>query len=432
MEIEGDSTHAINGFSSDNRNEAVNSDLNNVGKDVSSRKRYERRVRDLEAFGHRGSTSKEEAHAAKYLSKELSAMGLEPSLESFKGASSLGLVLFLPVLLAGIGAGFLWYMPEVTLFLGIISLASFLADSTSRCVSLGKIIRTRLSQNVSATIRVKTGKPRLRLVVLGHYDTQRTGILWNDKLLNIVSPLMNRSPGITKSPVFPVTLAMGLQVLAGVMALIGGHSGLISALGFITLLIYGISGLLLLQWAFGPFVPGANDNASGTAAVLSLAEFWQECPVDDVEVVCLLTGCEETGLTGAAAWAATHRTQGREIPTLFLNLDGLGYGSPRFLSCEHTLAAIPVRYPAKRVEIAQAVAIDQNLAYTIPWQSPVPTDGLAFLMRGIDGMTIISSQADGNIIPNYHQLTDRSDRMDFEVAWQAVNFAKEILRRMSA
>lgn len=394
-----------------------------------ARQRYERRVKALEAFGHRGSTSENEAKAAAYLSDEMQAMGLQPGRERFFGASSLGLVLLIHVLTAATGACLLWHLPVMTVLLGALALSSFLVESTSRGYSLGWFARLGSSQNISAAIPASQGDPRLRIVVLGHYDTQRTGIMWNEGLLNMVIPLLYRSPGIVKSPNFPIVLAMLLQILAGILALIWGNSFLIRLLGSVSLLVYAVSGILLGQWAFGAFVPGANDNATGAAAVLTLAEFWMDQPAADVEAVFLLPGCEETGLTGAAVWAKSHRAECRKTPTLFLNVDSLGYGTPRFVSRELTNSAIPVSYPQEMINLAKEVAIEHGLEFTEPLEVPVPSDGLALLVRGIRGMTIHSFEKDHS--PNYHQMTDTSDRMNFDAAWRAVRFAWDVLQRMS-
>ena len=45
-------------------------------------------------------------------------------------------------------------------------------------------------------------------------------------------------------------------------------------------------------------MPGANDNASGVAAVLDVARALAAEPLDHVEVHVGLVGCEESGMGG--------------------------------------------------------------------------------------------------------------------------------------
>lgn len=148
-------------------------------------------------------------------------------------------------------------------------------------------------------------------------------------------------------------------------------------------------------------------------------------------MVLLFTGSEETGLLGAAAWAKRHREELRAVPTLFLNLDGLGMGSPRFLGCEVPLAGLPAAYPAPLLRLCRQVAQEMGLADAGPHTPFGFTDGLAFLARGIPGVTVIGSGDQGQLA-NYHQLTDTPERMDFRAAWQGVQFAGRLQRRLAA
>ncbi len=94
-------------------------------------------------------------------------------------------------------------------------------------------------------------------------------------------------------------------------------------------------------------MPGAADNATGAAAVLTLGEAWCRRPHDGVELVLLLPGCEEPGMLGSAAWADRHREELSELPTFFLNIDNLGVGPVRFFGAEIPLLGWPVAYPRR-------------------------------------------------------------------------------------
>ncbi len=45
---------------------------------------------------------------------------------------------------------------------------------------------------------------------------------------------------------------------------------------------------------------------------------------------------------------------------------------------------------------------------------PTPSDDLAFLARGISGLTIMTFE-DGLYVPNLHRIRDQAEQMDFEV-----------------
>jgi hypothetical protein len=268
-------------------------------------------------------------------------------------------------------------------------------------------------------------------VVLGHYDTQRTGLMWRESLVRGLAPALARSPGPTKAPTFPVVLGMALQIVAGTLALaVPAARPLATVVAAVVWLIYVIAGFVLAEWARGPYVPGANDNATGSAAVFTLVDAWRKAPPEGVELVALWTGSEETGLMGAAAWAQANRRAAREVPTTFLNVDTLGQGRPRFLGAEYSIGAWPVRYPAAIVELCARAAREAGFEDAGPRTTAVASDGLPFLVRGIPGASVLCFENDGHM-PGCHQMIDTLDNVDFEVAWSGVRLAWEILRRMT-
>jgi hypothetical protein len=395
--------------------------------DAQARSRYERRVRELAAFGHRGSATDQERQAAAYLAGELRGMGLEPKQEPFAASGSLGARLLLHVSIAAVGAALLWSAPLATLLLGAVALLSLLAEQSSRGLFLSRGLMRSRSYNVLARIPSGRDEPKRRIILCGHYDTQRTGLLWSNRLTHCFTPLLTRLPIGTQSPFFPVTVAMALQPLIALLTVRNGHSSLVAVAGGAMLLVYGVAGFLLADWSRGAWVPGASDNASGTAAVLALAEAWQEDPVEGVELIVLLTGCEESGLLGAAAWAAVDRAAVSALPTHFLNLDGLGFGPPRFLGREVPVAGPSLSYPATLLALCAQLAREEGLREAGPQTMSGPTDGLALLAHGLAGVTVIGCEKGGRL-PHYHQLTDTPDRMNFEAAWHGVEFVWQILR----
>ncbi|MBI5481507.1 MAG: M28 family peptidase [Deltaproteobacteria bacterium] len=399
--------------------------------DTAARQRFERRVRDLVAFGHRGSATPHEARAAEYLASEARAAGLEPTTVPFTGCSSFGARLFLHVVVAAVGLLPLWTVPFATIALGLFALVSLLAEESSWPALLGRLVVAAQSRNVEARVPAAGGPPRARVVVLGHYDTQRTGLMWREGLIRRLGPMLARSPGPTRAPMFPVVLAMALQIVAGALALAAPSLRPVGiVLAAFAFFVYAVAGFVLAEWARGPFVPGASDNATGSAAVFSLVEEWRKSPPEAVELVALWTGCEETGLMGSAAWAVANRRAVQAVPTTFLNVDTLGRGRPRFVGVEYSIGAWPVRYPPALLELCARAAAEAGFADAGPKPMSVPSDALQLLVRGIPGATVMCFEDDGHL-PGCHQMIDTMDNVDFEVAWSGVRLAWEILRRLA-
>jgi hypothetical protein len=390
--------------------------------------RYEQRVRALEAFGHRGSATPNEHKAAEYLAGQLRQSGIEPTIEEFRGARSMASRFLVHVLLAAIASLVLVWTPIVTIVLAAAALVSLVWEQTKCVVWLSRPVTVHRSHNVCGRIP-PAGPARHRILLSAHYDTQPSGFVWT-----INRPLMEwgfHSPLYLKSPMLPVAGLMAGQIALAVARLALGPIPLLTYLNDAVLVVYALLAMLFIQWAFGRPVPGAADNASGVAAVLELAEEWLRDPAaDDVELAVLLTGCEECGLLGAAAWADRHRQEIASLPTLFLNIDAIGFGPPRFLGAEVPAAGPPLRFDPEMVALCAAAAAEAGRIDAGPHAIPGPSDGLAFLARGIRGVTIVGFR-DGGVLPHYHTFQDTSQNMDFAAARAGVEFAQSICRKMA-
>jgi hypothetical protein len=404
-----------------------------AGEKSDGRELFERRVRALEALGHRGSATSNEREAAEAMARELRELGLEVAVEEFEadGADALGRRLLVHVATAAAGLAAITVSPALTIGLGATALISLVGETSTRWRGLSRLLGQRRSCNVVARFGPgPSQEQRRRVVVVAHLDTQRTGLMWRGGLVERMSALLRWVPGPLKSPTFPVVASLAIQPALGVAWLIAPAArplvGLAAALGFVDLVAAG----LLADWARGPFVPGAADNATGVAASLELAARWLREPQEGVELVVVLTGCEETGALGAAAWLDAHASELRDTPTAFLNLDTFAFGAPRFVDSEHTLAAETLRYPADLVSMTASVARRLGLADAGPFDLPTFTDAIAFLTRGVPGVSLLAFGDDFSM-PYYHQMSDTSDHVDFDVAWRCVELAWEVLREMA-
>ena len=74
-----------------------------------------------------------------------------------------------------------------------------------------------------------------------------------------------------------------------------------------------------------PAAPGANDNASGTAAIVELARAFAADGTLDAGLCFATFGAEESGLYGSAALASRLKDEGR-LPKYMVNIDVAGIG----------------------------------------------------------------------------------------------------------
>ena len=387
-------------------------------------------VRQLEQFGHRGSASRQERMAAGFIEGRLNDIGMSTRLEPFRGVHSYGqriLVHLVPGCLALLVVA--WF-PHLSLGISLLTLISFLGETSGIPYGLSSLLPGRPSQNVTGSFPV-AGPVKRRLVVCAHIDTQQTGWIWNPRWMKSFATGVGLAPGPLKAPLFLVTCAWLIQLALAGAVLAGVPAFPFAFIGLIPGIIWLIAIVLVGQWSLGDFVPGANDNATGVASALALARRWSLTNHVDTELVILVSGCEEPGLIGAARWVGRHRQSLKETPTWFVNLDVLGCRDLHFLKAECALNGLIVPYPDDLLEICQEVAEEMQLPCNQPHRIPTHTDGLAFLIRGINGVTLTSSES-GIYVPNYHLPDDRSDTVDFRATGVATEFAWRIMRKFES
>lgn len=149
-----------------------------------------------------------------------------------------------------------------------------------------------------------------------------------------------------------------------------------------------------------PEVDGANDNASGTALTLALAEVWSGHP-SAADICFIGFGAEEVGLDGSAAFVRQLRTQERlsEV-TAMLNLDAIGDGRAPY----RIISSFQLR------DIADSVSADLQINAglgALPMQ--VSSDHASFARMGIPVVFVF---APGAIL---HTPLDNLDNVDLEL-----------------
>ena len=190
---------------------------------------------------------------------------------------------------------------------------------------------------------------------------------------------------------------------------------------------YGLDPLLVAAHYDGPLhSPGADDNATGVAALLELAGHWaRQPPRRPVWLVAF--DQEEWGLLGSAALAAELRAAGQRLK-LMVSLEMLGYTAPEQ---RYPIAAMGALYGAR----GDFIAVVGNMATApllpaLAWRMgrhvptrvlPVPNRGRGlpdvrlsdhspFWDVGYDALLITDTSFLRN--PHYHLPSDTIDSLD--------------------
>lgn len=381
-------------------------------------------VEHLEGYGHRGSATRNERKAAVWLKQRLDSIGIPATFERFAGYGSYGLRILLHFMFGLVCLTILPVAPLPSLLLTGFAFFSFVLETSGFALGLSTWLRIP-SQNVVGII-APTGKTKRRIVVCAHYDTQRSGWIWNANGVSAFASIWGRAPGPVKAPLFSLTLAFTTQLIVGIL-MVFGSPGMVPKWLIFALATYHVVGIVVVgQWSAGKYVPGANDNASGVACGLELAARWKQALHSDTELIVLFSGCEESGLVGASAWVRKHLDELRQVPTHFVNVDTVGCSHLHYLAIECELNGLVLKYPKPMLEICERIARDSEMESRLPHRIPTQTDGSPFLGFGIPGITITSSE-EGMFVPHYHLLSDRSEYLNFKTIGRAVEFAWQFI-----
>ena len=375
-----------------------------------------REIETLCALPHRGSTTDEERQAADILAGRFRELGLQADLERFQSHTTWSWVYALLfggfVLASFISAG----SPFLAFLIALLMLFFNWAEHTTLFEGLGQFLPRSPSQNVIGRRRLEN--PRAHVVVTSHYDTSRTGLPY--------TPAMVRH--FRSSFISSVVTQVGLT-LVFLIRTFDGDGFLLDA--FQTLatiyLLYGIA-IMADRELRGEYVNGANDNASGVSAMLSLAESFSKKPPKGLDLWFLANGCEEVGMTGQRHFLLNH---GHELPpdrTYFLNIDNIGAGRLRYCTGEGMIKFFP--YSPTLVHLAGRIAEGAPFQDVTPYAyTRAYFDALVPAARGYEALSIIALDEEDQI-PNWHWHTDTVENVDMETVKKGADFAEALLRRL--
>jgi len=343
----------------------------------------------------------------------------EVVVEPAPSAPRAGFVLALHAAVALLG---LWIGHFFGAALTVLALWSFHGDMRRNRRRLSRFLSARGSVNVVG--RHGTGTPTRRVVLSAHIDSAQAGLLFSKALADRFAAIAGRRAKDGPPP-GPLALPEALQVAAALLAIagwLGAHGALFS------LAVGGVSaGLLLqlgltLQWAMSPPTPGANDNASAVAAMLTCAEQLTPQLPADTELWIVGTGAEEVGCCGMHGFVERHREWPAEA-TFFINFECVGGGRLHYIRSEGLLAK--GFFPPQLNELARQVAARGAHGEITPTDLLAATDGHVPASHGYPTLSLISLESNG-VPRNYHRVEDTVDALDMSMVVRAADFGTAV------
>jgi hypothetical protein len=286
------------------------------------------------------------------------------------------------------------------------------------------------SQNVVA--RYYAAKPKKQIIVMAHYDSGAASPMTHPNII-----------GFWRLVHLIILLCMVL-ILATLAAdalnlSLGTEFNLPSIIRWCAATVLGIAAFLLyLNSSYTEDVRGANGNASGVAALLSLSKRFQEEPLENADVWLVCTGSHEIWMAGAQQFFATH-TFDKEN-TYVLNLECIGSGKLHYLQEEGMLA--PYKASASMLNalkniIAQMDTETESVHPTLKMQPPepaelfsIPTDAHISMTRGFQTLTLMG--LDETYLPLHWNWTDDTlANIDEHQIVNGARFAETLLRELT-
>jgi hypothetical protein len=260
------------------------------------------------------------------------------------------------------------------------------------------------------------------VVVTAHHDAAHSGLVFHPDLPRAIArrfPEMhekqNTTPPTMWSSVFgPALVALGAST----------GSRWVKRLG---VLFSAGNAAAMADIGLRKVVPGANDNATGVATLLSLAHWLRESPTHDTRVVLVSVGSEESFMEGMVRYAERHFSELPRERTKVICVDTVG--SPKLLLLRGE-GMLGIRdYSQEFHGFLMGCAGELGLDVFSELRFRNATDGLIALKAGFEA-AMLGSADEFKLPTNYHWPTDTADRVDYSTVADAARLCARAIQKL--
>jgi Peptidase family M28 len=377
-----------------------------------------KQLEELEQI-YRPSASEGERRAAEWIVERFAEVGAEARIEAEPAHGTYWLPLGLGAILGAL-AGFLGLRGRRWLgaIVGAIGAAGIADDFPPGQRRLRKPLATRTTCNVLCEFG--PAEAERTMVIVAHHDAAHSGLIFHPALPKFADRLgliegQDTSPPLM-APVVGGPIVAALGALTGRRAL--AKLGIFLGLG---------TAAAMADIGRRKTVPGANDNGTAVVALLALAGRLVEEPPQDIRVILLSAGAEESFSEGIKAFGERHFPSLPRESTVFLAVDSIG--SP------HLLVLRGEGFLKVREYSSRALALMDGLAEELGiWLYPNlrlhnGTDGMEPLTAGYEtaslcGCTDLKNPA------NYHWPNDLAENVDYGSVANGTRLIEAAVRRL--
>lgn len=289
-----------------------------------------------------------------------------------------------------------------------------------------RVLRRLLPRRTTTNVVAEIGPADAGRTVLfvAHHDAAHSGLVFHP---DVVRALPRRFPKLyQRAQATPPTMWPGFAgpLLSGLGSLLDRpalrRAGMVVSAGF---------ALAMLDIGQRAVVPGANDNLTGVAVLLSLASALGREPPAGLRVLLVSTGSEESLMEGMAGFARRHFPQLPRDSTWVVCVDTVG--SPHLLLLEGEGMLGVREYRKDFLELVTGCA--ERLGIFV-WQGlrfRNATDGLLALEAGYP-TAALGSVDELRIPTNYHWPTDTPENVDYGTVADCARICHAVVERLAS
>jgi hypothetical protein len=376
------------------------------------------RLEQLERI-HRPPASEGERRAAEWLVERFAEVGAEARIEAEPAHGTFWWPLGIGAALGALGGiAALRGRRLLGTLLGAAGAGGIAGDFPPGKRPLRRLLPKRTTYNV--VCELGPADAERTIVLIAHHDAAHSGLVFHPA----IPPIADRLGLIERSDTSPMLMApvVGGPVLAALGALSGRR--LLSKLG----VVLGL-GTVAAMADIGSrqTVPGANDNGTAVVALLALAERLLAEPPQDLRVILLSTGSEESFSEGIKAFGERHFSGLPKQSTFFLCLESLG--SPHLLVLRGEGFLKMHEYSPRALALMDGLAEEMGIFLFPNLRLHNGTDGLEPLAAGYETASLCACN-DLKQPAFYHWPNDVAENVDFDTVADGIRLSEAAIRRL--
>lgn len=380
---------------------------------------------ELCSFEGRIAGSDAERRAANRFAERLRGIGREATVEPTHVHPQFALIQAAHCALAFAGSLLATVVPAAGFAIVLVTATSLYLDLNTRFYLLRRLFFRRASQNV-----VSPGSnpdAPARLLICAHLDAARSGVLFDERNRKRLAALNRLLPGAAGPFRLIFWSAAILLPLIG-LRMAGVESNVVAILQLPPTLVLLVAVFALVDIELSPIVAGANDNASGVATALALADELTTDPPAHLDVWILLTGGAECQMEGMRSFTRSHRKALDRSSTFVLVIDSVGNGELRYVTSQGLAVGFPM--DAKLVAMAHTVAeargtADQPAATAL--RHGFADDALATAAARLRSISLTALEPGEATPSRFHSVEDRPQHLDPRSLERARDFALDLI-----